>query len=123
MCKDGPFSILCDEGNDSHSDDNFFAILVRLWDERVGKPATRFFNIPVCNIANAQNLFQHIDDTLRSIPWSNVVGFESDTCSVMLGDTIQFSLMLNKSSLMFSFLGVYATLPISVFLLVLNIAF
>ena len=43
MCTDGPFSILCGEGNDSHSDDKKFAILVRLWDEIVRKPATRFF--------------------------------------------------------------------------------
>ena len=36
-------------------------ILARLWDERVGKPATRFFNMPVCNIANGLNRFRHID--------------------------------------------------------------
>ena len=55
ICRDGPFSILCDEGNDT--DNKYFAILVRLWDERVCMPATRFLDMPICNIANAQSLF------------------------------------------------------------------
>ena len=33
VCRDGSFSILCDEGNDT--DNKYFAILVRLWDGRV----------------------------------------------------------------------------------------
>ena len=85
LCKEGPFSILCDEGNDG--DDKNFAILVRLWDNDLGKPVTRFLDMPVCNIATAMRLFEHIDASLneRGIPWSNVVGFESDTANVMMG--------------------------------------
>lgn len=85
MCRKGPFSILCDEGNDC--DDKNFAILVRLWDDELGKPVTRFFDMPVCNIATAEKLFNHIDTALvsRSVPWANVVGFESDNANVMMG--------------------------------------
>ena len=62
------FFILCDEGNDA--DDKNFAILVRLWDEDLGKPMTQFLDMPVCNIGTADNLFSHIDTCLdeRNIP-------------------------------------------------------
>ena len=85
LCQNNPFSVLCDEGNDN--DDKNFAILVRLWDDQLGKPATRFLHMPVCNIGTADKLFDAIDSTLeeRKIPWSNVVGFESDTTNVMMG--------------------------------------
>lgn len=53
-CQSSPFSILCDEGTD-HDDKNF-AILVRVWDDQLGKPATRFLDMPVCNIGTADNL-------------------------------------------------------------------
>ena len=48
---------------------------------------TRFLDVPISNIATAEKLFDHIDKCLsdRSIPWSNVVGFESDTTNVMMG--------------------------------------
>ena len=64
-----------------------FAVLVRQWDNDLGKPMTRFLDMPVCNIGSAENLFNHIDSCLeeRGIPWSNVLGFESDTTNVMEG--------------------------------------
>ena len=52
-CVRGPFSILCDEGNDK-LDKKYFAIIVRYWDECVGKVVTRFLATPVCNIATGQ---------------------------------------------------------------------
>ena len=86
MCREGPFSILCDEGIDTKN--KYFAMMVQLWDERVCMPATRFFDMPTCsNIANAQSRFDLIDEALtkRNIAWSNVVGFKSDNCNVMIG--------------------------------------
>lgn len=85
LCQHNPFSILCDEGNDN--EDKNFAILVRLWDENLRKPVTRFLDMPVCNIGTGEKLFDLIDESLkgRSIPWSNVVAFESDTTNVMIG--------------------------------------
>ena len=88
LCQNNPFSILCNEGNDN--DDKYFAILVCLWDDQLGKPVTRvtrFLHMPVCNIRTADKLFDAIDSTLqeRNIPWCNVVGFESDTTNVMVG--------------------------------------
>ena len=85
LCKNGPFSILCDE--DSDTDDKHLAILVRLWDNDLGAPVTRFLNMPVCNIGTATKLFECIDTTLqeRGIPWAHVVGFESDTTNAMVG--------------------------------------
>ena len=52
--------------------------------------------LPVCNVGTAENLFNHIDSALEKygIPWSNVVGFESDTTNVVVGiNTIQFFLV------------------------------
>ena len=82
-CQENPFSILCDEGSDK--DDKNFAILVRLWDSKLGRPVSRFLDMPVCNIGNAEKLFEAIDTALadKDIPWSNAVGFESDTTNVL----------------------------------------
>ena len=51
------------------------------------KPVTRFLHMPVCNIGTGEKLFEAIDESLieRDIPWSKVVGFESDTTNVMIG--------------------------------------
>lgn len=48
---------------------------------------TRFLDMPACNVGIAKNLFDHIDMLMneKGIPWSNVVGFESDTSNVMVG--------------------------------------
>ena len=85
LCQENPFSILCDEGTD-HDDKNF-AVLVRLWDNQLGKPVSRFLDMPVCNIGTAEKLFEAINKALneKNIPWSNVIGFESDTTNVMMG--------------------------------------
>lgn len=64
LCQENPFSILCDEGSDN--DDKNFAILVRLWDEKLGKPVTRFLDMSVCNVGTADKLFE------RQIPYSIV---------------------------------------------------
>ena len=47
----------------------------------------RFLDMPVCNIATREKLFDQIDKSLsdRHIPWTNVVGFKSDTVNVMIG--------------------------------------
>ena len=84
-CQNGPFSISCDE--DSNTEDKHLAILVRLWDDELGKPVTRFLDMPVCNIGTAATLFERINASLeeRSVPWANVVAFESDTTNVMVG--------------------------------------
>ena len=67
---------MCDEGNDI--EDKNFAIVVCLWDEDLGRPLTRFLDMPVCNVGTAENLFGFIDTALgkRGIAWSNVAGFE-----------------------------------------------
>ena len=62
LCQENPFSVLCGEGSDT--DDKNFAILVRLWDENVGKPVTRFLDMPICNIGTADKLFEAIDTAL-----------------------------------------------------------
>lgn len=63
LCQENPFSVLCDEGSDT--DDKNFAILVRLWDENVGQPITRFLDMPICNIGTADKLFEAIDTALE----------------------------------------------------------
>ena len=56
-------------------------------DQELCKVVTRFLAMPVCNIGTAQALFDAIESEFDSysIPWSNVVGFASDTASVMVG--------------------------------------
>ena len=85
-CVKGPFSILCDGGNDKW-DKKYFAIIVRYWDECLSKVVTCFLAMPVCNIATGQSLFDALEAELssRSIPWENAVGFASDSASVMVG--------------------------------------
>ena len=85
-CQTSPFTILCDGGNDQW-DKKYLAIMVKYWDKELCTVVTRFLAMPVCNIATAQALFDAMEAELdsRSIPWSNVIGFASDTASVMVG--------------------------------------
>ncbi|XP_062610502.1 uncharacterized protein LOC134272272 [Saccostrea cucullata] len=43
--------------------------------------------MPVCNIGSATNIFDHIQQVFvdNEIPWSNLISFMSDNCSVMTG--------------------------------------
>ena len=77
---------MCDESNDQGSDKNF-VILVKLFDEDLGKTVTRFIDMPVVNIGTAANLFAALEKSLsnKNIHWKNVFGFISDNCSVMKG--------------------------------------
>ena len=61
--------------------------MVRYWDELSKKTVTRFLAMPVCSIATGQILFYALSTVLSEcgIPWSNVVGFCSDSASVMVG--------------------------------------
>ena len=47
----------------------------------------RFLDCPVVNIATGETLFEAINKILedRAIPWENVIGFGSDSASVMVG--------------------------------------
>ena len=85
LCKENPFSLLCDRGSDT--DRHNFAILAHTWDDKLGKPVTRFLDMPVGNSGSAASLFELLDTALGSkeIPWGNVVGFESDTANMMIG--------------------------------------
>jgi len=84
MFRECTFSILCDEGN--NTDHKYFAILVQLWVERVCMPSIRFLDMRICKLLMLQVFFYVIDEALiKRNPWSNVVGFESDTCNVMIG--------------------------------------
>ena len=85
-CQSSPFSVLCDGGNDQ-TDRKFFAILVRYWDQLQRQAVTRFLALPVCNIATAEALFKALSNEIdsRGIPWSNMIGYGSDSASVMVG--------------------------------------
>ena len=85
-CQKSPFTILCDGGNDV-IEKKYFAIMVRYWSQSARQAVTRFLCMPVCNIATAEALFEALSKELEShnLPWSNVLGYASDTCSVMVG--------------------------------------
>lgn len=78
-----PFSMALDESNDRNSDKSL-AILVRYFTDR---SYTKFLAMPICNIGTASNIFDHLQQVFleNDIPWSNLVGFVSDNCSVMTG--------------------------------------
>ena len=61
--------------------------MVRYWSDTARQPVTRFLAMPVCNVSTAEALFDAMAQELhsRNIPWSNVVGFMSDTANVMVG--------------------------------------
>ena len=61
--------------------------MVKFWDDSLAKVVTRFLDAPVCNIATGETLFTALSQVLgaRNIPWSNVIGFASDSASVMVG--------------------------------------
>lgn len=65
----------------------YFTIMVRYWDDTGHEPVTQFLAIPVCNSSIAEALFGVLENELqsRNIPWSNLIGYASDTASVMVG--------------------------------------
>ena len=87
-CCTFPFTLLCDGGN-GQTDRKYFGIMVRYWDKEADQPAKRFLCMTVCNIATAEALFTAIEKEFGShkIPWSNMVGYASDTASVMVSET------------------------------------
>ena len=85
-CQSSPFSVLCDGGNDQ-IDRKCFAILVHYWYQSQRQAVTRFLALPVCNIATAEALFESLSNEIesRGISWSNMIGYASDSASVMVG--------------------------------------
>ena len=103
-CISLPFSILCDGGNDQDIR-KFFAFMVRYWDESARCAITKFLTMPVCNVATGETMFNALSMKLysRKIPWSNVIGYVSDTASVMVGkNNSVLSRMKLKSPRVFS---------------------
>ena len=85
-CASSPFTILCDGGYDQDVR-KYFAIMVRFWDESAHSAISQFLAIPVCNVATAQVMFDVLYKKLEchKSPWSNMIGYTSDTASVMVG--------------------------------------
>ena len=63
-----------------------FGTRVWYWEEEAGEVVTRFLDMPVCNIAKTQTLFNCMDTVIskRGIPWSNAIGFASESESVII---------------------------------------
>lgn len=63
------------------------AILVRYNSEAQDKEEVGFVDMPVCNDAKAENIFNCIASSMheKGIEWSNCIGFSSDNCNVMIG--------------------------------------
>ena len=81
-----PFTIILDESN-GKTDKSCIILGKRVLDSDCGKVCTRFLDIPIVNIGNAQNLFAALKESLtqHGINLSNVVAFMSDTTNVMKG--------------------------------------
>ncbi|XP_048861340.1 uncharacterized protein LOC125728385 [Brienomyrus brachyistius] len=63
-CRSQPFSLMCDESN-NRTTDKEFVILTRLYDEATLQVATRFLEMPTCNVGNAENLYGKLSEALR----------------------------------------------------------
>ncbi|MEQ2219528.1 hypothetical protein XENOCAPTIV_019241, partial [Xenoophorus captivus] len=50
-----------------------FVILTRLYDEATLHVVTRFMEMPVCNVGNAENLYENLSEALRLI--KRILGF------------------------------------------------
>ena len=64
--------------------------------------------MPVCNTSTAEALFDALEKELaaKAIPWSNLVGYASDTASVMVGvHNSVLSRVRSKQPKVFSFSG------------------
>ncbi|KAK5873254.1 hypothetical protein PBY51_018312 [Eleginops maclovinus] len=85
-CRSQPFSLMCDESNNRKTDKEF-VILTRLYDEATLQVATRFLEMPICNVGNAENLYEKLSEAFRKrgIPLDNLIAFNSDNASVMKG--------------------------------------
>ena len=84
-CQISPFTLLCNGGNDQ-SGKKYFAIMVRVWDNTKQQAMARFLAMPVCNDSTAEALFTAVSSEHEShdIPWNNMIGYASDTSSVMV---------------------------------------
>ena len=80
-----PFSLMMDESNDKS--DKSCIILVRVFDPILCDVRTRFLDMPVVNVGNAQNLFDALKLSLagKGLDFSKAVAFMSDTTNVMKG--------------------------------------
>ncbi len=66
LCRRGKFSLMTDESNDQGGE-KVLVILARLFDPAIGKTATRFVDIPVCNVGTAENIFDAINTCFRYV--------------------------------------------------------
>ncbi|XP_033028453.1 uncharacterized protein LOC117060345 [Lacerta agilis] len=85
-CQSQPFSLMCDESSNRNADKEF-VIMARLYDEANLQVVTRLLEMPICNVGNAENLYEKLSEALRKrgIPWENLIAFNSDNASVMQG--------------------------------------
>lgn len=56
--------MLCDESNNRKADKEF-VILARTYDESTLQVATKFLEMPICNVGNAENLYKKLSEALR----------------------------------------------------------
>ncbi|KAL0149902.1 hypothetical protein M9458_054796 [Cirrhinus mrigala] len=80
------FSLNVDEATDGNMD-RILNVLVRYYDEDVGKVATQHLASRKLNIADALTITKTLTDILQSysLNWNQVVGILLDNCSVMRG--------------------------------------
>ena len=64
LCKERPYSLMIDESNDRGSD-KLLVILVRVFDDSLGKAVTRLIDIPVCNVSTAAAIYDKMLECLE----------------------------------------------------------
>ena len=64
ICQSQPFSLSIDESNDKKAEKNL-VILLRVYDQACGMAVTHLSDMSICNIGNAEAIFNKVDEALR----------------------------------------------------------
>ena len=87
LLQSSPINLLCDESNERGGSAKLLTVLVRVYDPERSIIVTRHLDTVGIVDLTAEGIFTALKETLErySIPFSNLLSFTSDTCSVMKG--------------------------------------
>ena len=65
QCAEQAYALLCDGGSDLGAQNKDFALLVRVYDEGAQQVKTRFLDMPACNNATGEGMYDTIIASLK----------------------------------------------------------
>lgn len=87
LLQTSPYNLLCDESNERGDKVKLLTILVRIYEPTTCSVVTRHLDTVGIVDFTAEGIFSALKDCLesRTIPFTNLLSFTSDTCNVMKG--------------------------------------